>query len=156
MVCRHGPNDTDCSSHPDNPNNPSSRYYSPEPLRNDQYPVYTPPMSTPVTPDPNQYEVIDAQEVGANLVLKVKYPNCKNCNYEGTKIMVFANASAMTALKWRKIDPHFTDPKRAKRPANEAPSPVGRFPGDADGWADAIAFAQAKGARKKQYWDGDK
>lgn len=80
--------------------------------------------------------------VGRHLVMKVKYPNCSSCAFEGTKILVFLNISELEALKWRKIDPHFRDPRR--KSTTEAPSPAARFPGTPEGWADAVAYANSK------------
>lgn len=102
------------------------------------------------TPDASQYEVEDAKEVNGNLVMKVKYPNCAKCSYEGTKIMVFTGVKMKDALMWRTIDPHF----RAGVPkAKEAPSPVARFPGSDKGWRDALEYAarqQATGTQESR------
>ena len=46
-------------------------------------------------------------------------------------------------MRWRKIDPHFTDPKTT-RPPTEAPGPSARFPASEEGWADALAYAHSK------------
>lgn len=121
MVCRHAPGDPNCSS---------SQYYR----GND---------STPATPDSSNYTIEEAERVGSHLVLRVKYPNCKNCAYEGNKIMVFLNVSEIQVLKWRKIDPHFRDPK-LKVLSTDAPSPSARFPGSSEGWMDALMYAQGK------------
>lgn len=50
------------------------------------------------TPDAERFEIEDVVAVGSHLVLKVKYPNCERCSYEGTKIMVFLNCSTIDAL----------------------------------------------------------
>lgn len=94
------------------------------------------------TPDAMNYEVNDVFEHGRFLVLKVTYPSCKNCSYEGTKIMVFENVSLVTAIKWKKIDPHF----RAESPVTpyEAPSPIARFPASEQGWEDAKDFVRSR------------
>jgi len=60
--------------------------------------------------------------------------------------MVFLNVPEMQALSWRKIDPHFRDPKRGPL-KTEAPSPAARFPGSADGWQDALNYAKSKSGR---------
>ena len=117
MICRHSPGDPNCST-----NRP-----------------YTPPM--PATPDSANYEVLEAQVVGHFMVLQVRYPNCSNCAYEGTKTMVFSGVGFQDALKWKKIDPHFRGPSRA---SNEAPSPIARFPGNEEGWQDAMQYANMK------------
>lgn len=121
MTCRHQPGDPNCSS---------SR-------------GYTPPYEPPAKPDKANYFITDSARVGTHLVLKVKYPNCAKCAYEGEKVMVFLNVTEAQALRWREIDPHFSDPKKSRQPT-EAPPPVARFPASADGWADALAYAQGK------------
>jgi hypothetical protein len=119
MICRHEPGDPNCTR---------------------GRPAYDPP---PATPDAAKYEVLDAQQIGRHLVMRVKYPNCFRCEFEGVKILVFGNVTAMDALKWKRIDPHFRNPNPRSLVA-EAPSPWARFPGTDDGWADALAYAQGK------------
>jgi len=114
MTCRHSVNDPNCSS-------------------------YRPPE--PKTPDSSNYDVIDVHEDGGFLILKVKYPNCYNCSFEGTKVMVFEKTKTLNALKWKKIDPHFRDPKY-KVTEKEAPSPIARFPGNDTGWTFAKEFVR--------------
>src|SRR3954464_15358276 len=112
MTCHHGPGDTSCSS-----------YQS----------------FAPLTPDSSNYTIEDVCRVGQNVVLKVKYPNCSNCAYEGNKVMVFLNVTETQILRWKKIDPHFRDPVRAIL-SSEAPSPAARFPASPEGWKDAIQY----------------
>lgn len=95
------------------------------------------------TPDPDRYHVEDTEVVGAHLVLRVRYPNCAACAYEGVKTLVLLNRSLKDTIKWRRIDPHFRDPAKQTGPL-EAPSPAARFPGSNDGWTDAIAYARGK------------
>lgn len=116
MVCRHSPGDPNCSS---------------------QNPKYG--QATQSSVDSSKYEIIDVHRVGKHLVLKVKYPSCTNCAYEGVKVMVFLNVSEKEVIMWKKIDPHFRDPKSKNR--NEAPSPAARFPATSQGWEDAIKYA---------------
>jgi len=92
------------------------------------------------TPDSENFEIDDALEVSGHLVLRVMYPNCKNCAYEGNKVMVFLNCGTKEALRWREIDPHFRDPSIVLS-AKQAPPPAARFPASPAGWADAIAYA---------------
>ena len=125
MTCRHAKGDPNCSS--------SANYVG----------RYDSGGYVPKTPDASNYTVEEIERVGPHLVLRVKYPNCANCNYEGNKIMVFLSVTEAQVLRWRKIDPHFRDPKRVCLPA-DAPSPAARFPGNAEGWADAIAYAKFK------------
>lgn len=108
-----------------------------------------------ITPDASNYEIQEVSEVGTHLVLKVKYPNCASCAYEGNKVMVFLNVKAIDAMKWKKIDPHFRAPPKVGSSypnitSREAPSPAARFPGSADGWADAIAYAMGKQRIKEE------
>lgn len=95
------------------------------------------------TPDSKNYSIEEAARVGPHLVLKVKYPNCRRCTYEGNKILVLLNVSELQVLKWKEIDPHFRDPKIFVG-ASQAPSPAARFPASKDGWADAMAYAKGK------------
>lgn len=127
MTCRHGPGDTNCSSH---------RSYIPE-------------IPIPATPDAMNFSIEDALQVGTHLVMKVRYPNCSNCSFEGTKIMVYLNKTYLDALKWKKIDPHFTDPSTKLQTHTQASSPAARFPGNQLGWEDAIAYAHSKRHEKK-------
>lgn len=127
MTCKHKSGDPACSS--------TVGGYAYEEARRSY-------DKTPTTPDSERYEVVDAAQVGPHLVLKVKYPNCRACSYEGTKVMVYLSVTTLDALKWRKIDPHFADkPSRTK---HEAPGPAARFPASAEGWADALAYAAHK------------
>ncbi len=121
MTCRHAAGDPACSStRAKYESGPSSSYSS-------------------VSSD--DYEVLDAVQVGHHLVMKVKYASCRACSYEGKKVMVFLNTSPVDALRWRKIDPHFRNKQLNRR---EAASPAARFPASDEGWKDAIAYANAK------------
>jgi len=90
------------------------------------------------------YEILDCEQVGAHLVLQVKYPSCPKCDYEGTKVMVFLCTPMKEALRWKRIDPHFRQEKSTGRHPTDAPSPAARFPGDGGGWSDAINYAKSK------------
>jgi hypothetical protein len=94
----------------------------------------------PATPDSHNYEILEHQQVGSHMVLKVRYPNCIQCAYEGVKVLVYEHVSVGDMLYWRVIDPHFSDPER-QRPKKEAPPPSARFPGNETGWGDAVAYA---------------
>lgn len=122
MTCRHGPGDMNCSKN-------SSRYDPPDP---------------PKTPDKKNYTIEQAEVVGRHLVMKVKYPNCSNCSYEGLKIMVFLEVNIVDALKRREIDPHFKEKSYVHRLPTQAPSPAARFPGSSEGWGDALNYARGK------------
>jgi hypothetical protein len=59
-------------------------------------------------------------------------------------VMVFLNVSALSALKWKKIDPHFRANTGVNVVASNAPSPSARFPGSKEGWEDAVVYANRK------------
>jgi hypothetical protein len=121
MTCRHAKGDPHCSS--------TRAQYD----------------SSPTTPDKRNYEIEDVERVGAHLVMKVRYPNCALCSYEGRKVMVFLNVTEKDALQWREIDPHFAAPRKSPLPLPKtAPSPAARFPASPEGWTDALAYARTK------------
>jgi hypothetical protein len=94
------------------------------------------------TPDADKYEIVDFVRINQHLVMKVQYPNCTKCSYEGNKVMVFLNVTEADVIRWRRIDPHFRDPKQ--KFVKEAPSPAARFPASPEGWTDAIEYAKRK------------
>ena len=94
-------------------------------------------------PDAENFDILDAEDVGTFLVIKAQYPSCSTCWFEGTKIMVFANTTLKDALRWKVLDPHFSDPS-LKSDLRTAPPPVARFEPTEDGWQDALAYARAK------------
>jgi hypothetical protein len=126
MTCRHGPSDPDCSSHPNH-----VRYQEVRSELGQR------------TPDASNYTIEAAERVGLHLVMKVKYPNCASCAYEGNKVMVFLNVTELDVIRWKRIDPHFRPTAKGKA-SFEAPSPAARFPGTPDGWTDAITYARGK------------
>jgi hypothetical protein len=95
------------------------------------------------SPNPDSFAIEDVEQVGEHLVMRVKYPNCAKCAYEGSKVIVFLDVTLKHAIKWRRIDPHFRDP-RGNLAMNEAPSPAARFPASKEGWSDALAYARGK------------
>lgn len=93
------------------------------------------------SPNPDDFRIVDYEQVDRHLVIKVRYPSCKRCSYDQCKVMVFLDVTMKKALSWMRIDPHF----RAEKDSGlQAPSPVARFPASAEGWSDAIAFARSK------------
>lgn len=134
MTCRHDKDDENCSSH--------RNYIPPVPVE----PVWKPTYVTvpPLTPDAKNYVVERALQVDKHLILRVKYPNCAACAFEGSKVMVFLNVAVIDALLWREIDPHFRDTAKSSRMPREAPSPAARFPATHNGWQDAIDYARSK------------
>ncbi len=150
MVCRHVHGDPECSSSPEGARRvaeQNAEYQRREQEKRDKEAKRTADARAAeiyaATPDAERYVIDDVQRIGHNLVLRVTYPNCKKCSYEGTKVLVYLNVTEAQALRWRKIDPHFVDPKTT-RPATEAPGPSARFPASGDGWNDALAYATTK------------
>lgn len=125
MTCRHSPGDPACST---------TRM---------QYERHYGSYTVPTTPDIEKYEILDMCRCGTYTVLKVKYPNCSKCAYEGTKILVIPSVSELEMLKWKAIDPHFGD-LNARNKENAAPVPIARFPGSDGGWKDAVEYAELK------------
>ncbi len=123
MTCRHSAGDPNCSS--------NSNYYGGS------------SSSSVTTPDAERYTIEDIEEVGSFLVVKVSYPNCRSCAYEGVKVMVFENRTVKDAIKWKRIDPHFRKPSPSPI-KTEAPTPVARFPASDQGWRDAMEYARSR------------
>lgn len=106
------------------------------------------------SPDPDDFKIVGLNEPGGGyIVLRVRYPSCARCAFEGDKVLVFRGVSMLHILGWRKLDPHF----RADVPAQDlnkltkaqladlrvsAPSPIARFPATDQGWLNAIRFCQ--------------
>jgi hypothetical protein len=90
------------------------------------------------TPDAKRFEVEDVEEASGHLVMKVRYPNCAKCSYEGLKVLVFENVRMKDVIRWKTIDPHFRD--ASPKDWSEAPSPIARFPASDVGWKDALQF----------------
>lgn len=122
MTCRHNKDDPNCSS---------NKHYSGS---RQSYAINA-------SPDPKDFNIIDALEQNGHLILKVKYPSCAKCAYEGTKILVYFGTTAIIALKWNTIDPHFSDKVKV---IGDAPSPSARFPASKQGWEDAKVFCTLK------------
>lgn len=145
MTCRHQAGDPNCSSHP---NNVSQRAY--ESAAEDRKRTHAEHErqlkelrgQIPASPDSQNYSIEEVEQVNDHVVLKVKYPNCTRCAYEGNKVMVFLNTSLRDVIRWRRIDPHFRAP--AQKSVIEAPSPAARFPGSPEGWQDALKYAGQK------------
>lgn len=102
--------------------------------------------------DTSSYTIQDVAETNDYLVLKILYthPDGKaqpGCTFSGVKILVFEGVSAIDALKWRTIDPHFREKASG---SNAAPSPIARFPGNDKGWEHAIAFVNLLSPSKKK------
>lgn len=145
MTCRHAPGDPNCSSHPDRRREAEAAYAQQrEEDKKKKLERQKIIDSLPPTPDSENYEVEDYARVGPHIVLKVAYPNCAKCAYEGKKIMVFLNVSEKEVITWKKIDPHFRGEPSKPVAKRESPSPAARFPASNDGWMDAVAYAKSK------------
>jgi hypothetical protein len=134
MTCRHANNDPSCTGYKGRVADARS-LIAEDDNRNGR------------TPDSARFEVIEAVEVQGTLVLRVLYPNCEKCAYEGHKVLVYPRTSALDALKWRVIDPHFRED--SKRSAIEAPAPAARFPASDKGWRKALAYAAWIGGQQE-------
>lgn len=45
------------------------------------------------TADPTHFDIEDIEEITPYLAMRVKYPSCTKCEYEGKKVMVFTGAT---------------------------------------------------------------
>lgn len=142
MTCHHSANDPACSSHPLNIARLEAEKHQSEieKLKNNVEVLRKQLDQGRI--DAENAEILDSHRIGPHIVLRVQYPSCKNCSYEGVKVMVYLNASETDVLRWRVFDPHFKDPSEVVSP-REAPSPAARFPASQEGWADAIAYVEA-------------
>jgi len=130
MTCRHRSGDPDCSSHPS--------------YLREQERIKFAEIGEALakrTPNPDDYEVVEVQNLCGNIVMKVQYSSCEDCSFDSMKVMVFLNVDLLAAMKWRRIDPHFDDKPRTEK---EAPSPNARFPATHQGWLDAIKYATTR------------
>jgi hypothetical protein len=95
----------------------------------------------PGNPDPNNYQLVKAEEKNGYLVVMIKYPDCTN--YEGNKILVFKNLTLLQLVNQKLIDPHFF-------PADKKfQSPVARFVPTDEGWNMALALVEVLAKAKK-------
>lgn len=106
----------------------------------------SPPPPAPVVkapdgnPNPNNWKLLQAKEIGSYLILEMQYPDC--LNYEGKKILVFEGIKLIDLVNQKLIDPHFF-------PANKKfKSPIARFEPTPRGWMMAEVFATQMGAVK--------
>lgn len=138
MTCRHAKGDPACGSTVGGSQWRENERYHEESVRK----TYEARIAAlPQTPDSARYEIEQSHREGPHLVLKVRYPNCVKCSYEGVKVLVLLDVTEAAALRWRVIDPHFADPSKPRKPA-EAPAPAARFPASEKGWADAIGYVR--------------
>lgn len=138
MVCKHGPNDTSCSSHP---NNIEARRYEYETEKRNLKDANEQIQDLLArTPNPRNYKVLKVEQVQSNLVLMVQYSSCSKCSFDSKKVMVFKDTKLEEVIFWSVIDPHFSDKKPKNREV--APPPRARFPADDKGWKDALNYAK--------------
>jgi hypothetical protein len=95
------------------------------------------------TPNPDEFDVLRVEAIQGHLVMEVQYTSCPKCAFDAKKIMVFENVKLEDAIPWRHIDPHFAKKNKPKT-RKQAPSPRARFPGDEEGWHDAVEYAKRK------------
>lgn len=93
------------------------------------------------SPNPDEFKIVDYEQIDKHLVLKVRYPSCVRCSFDQCKVMVFLSVTMKQVLGWTRIDPHF---RAGKDVGLEAPSPAARFPASSEGWADAITYAKSQ------------
>lgn len=150
MTCRHAPGDPNCSSSPEG--QARERAYAKEvaqrELARSQKELQKQIDALRAqTPDAENYQIEEVHRAGPHLVLKVRYPSCAACAYEGVKVMVFLDVPEGAALRWRRIDPHFRAwPEKMGQKVHEAPPPAARFPASEEGWRDALEYAHSKNA----------
>lgn len=142
MTCRHAPGDPKCSSYPAWKAE-QDRVAELERLAAIGKAVEAKENEWLArTPNPEEFEVDEVEEVGPHLVMRVKYSSCEKCSFDSKKVMVFLDTTIKDAIRWRQIDPHFAE--KGEADPKVAPPPRARFPADAEGWADAIAYAESK------------
>jgi hypothetical protein len=88
-----------------------------------------------INPNPSNFNIIGAKEIGNYLVAEIEYHDCKN--YEGRKILVFENLSIKKLKEFKHIDPHFSNSDKYK-------SPIARFEPTVQGWDNACVFCKYK------------
>jgi hypothetical protein len=84
-------------------------------------------------PDPGNYKIIKHTQINSALVVKIQYLDCTN--YEGIKVLVYANTTLAELKAQKLIDPHFSENKKFK-------SPIARFTPTKLGWRLAILTAE--------------
>jgi hypothetical protein len=142
MTCRHAPGDPDCSSTVGGHAWLAERRAAEE-ARERRFKEREEELLAR-TPNPEEFEVAEVEEVGPHLVMMVQYSSCPKCSFDAKKVMVFFGADLKQAIRWRRIDPHFGDPAQETDDPKVAPPPRARFPADKVGWEDALEYARRK------------
>ena len=57
-------------------------------------------------PNPARFTILSTEQVGSAVVAEVLYPDCTN--YEGRKVLVYADMDASTLRLMTTLDPHFS------------------------------------------------
>lgn len=127
MTCTHRPGDPNCGSHPDNVRRRTEQAHAERISELKSRIAILEAELAAGAHDASNYEILDADRTDRYLVVRVKYPSCRRCSYEGMKILVFRNVTEIDVMRWKVIDPHFRDPDE-KDPPTHAPPPVARFP----------------------------
>ena len=81
-------------------------------------------------PDPSKFKIIRLEQIKNNLVVMLNYTGCTN--YEGNKILIFKNFTTEEFLKFKIIDPHFSEHFKPL---------IARFSPTEEGWQHAVFFA---------------
>ena len=97
----------------------------------------TPPESPVRFPNPNpaRFVILRTEQVGRSVVAEVRYPDC--INYEGRKVLVYADMDASALRSRTTIDPHFA----------QYGGPLARFEPTQRGWDLAVEVARMSNAR---------
>ena len=138
MTCRHSPGDPACSSSPEGRARADAEAHQ---YREKKAKERVDELLSR-TPNPDDYEFVELEQVGPHLVAMVQYSSCTKCSFDAKKVMVFFNRTMKDAAFWNHIDPHFNELGNVMRKI--APPPRARFPADDEGWQDALEFARSK------------
>lgn len=156
MTCRHSAGDPNCGSSPEGARRVAEYSMQSERASTkkqvEQLQVENSILRAQIaaaSPDAARFEIDEIEAVGPHVVVKVLFPNCAQCAYEGKKVLVYLGVTLKDVIKWRRLVPHFRAETKP-RAASEAPSPAARFPASAEGWTDALAWAASKGRKGAQ------
>lgn len=96
----------------------------------------TPPASPVQYPNPNpaRFRILRTLQVGRSVVVEVQYPDCTN--YEGRKVLVYADTDTGAVKARTTLDPHFA----------RHGGPVARFEPTQRGWNLAVEVARMSNA----------
>ena len=88
----------------------------------------------PGNPNPHNFLVVEALELGEYTVTKIKYPDCGNI-YQASKILLYKGVTKTQLQRADSLDPHFCDKGHI--------SPIARFEPTDRGWQMAILLIAA-------------